>query len=112
MDLNINDLTIGQIREISCLLSPKGESSFFKIGKAYLIRTVTMINTGEVVAVNDQEILLKSAAWIADTGRYYDALSKGELKEVEPYPNGVCIIGRGAIVDAAEWTNDLPRSQK
>ena len=82
------------------------------VGKTYLIRTVTMIQTGRLVAVYDKELVLEDAAWVADTGRFYDALSKGTLNEVEPFPDGPVIVGRGAISDAAIWSHPLPRKQK
>ena len=82
------------------------------VGQAYLIRTVTMIQTGRLVAVYDKELVLDDAAWVADTGRFYDALSKGTLNEIEPFPDGPVIVGRGAICDAAIWSHPLPRKQK
>lgn len=83
----------------------------FKIGKPYLIRTATMIDTGIVVAVHDHEIVLKDAAWIADTGRFSDALKSCEFNEVEPFPIGEVIIGRGSIIDAVQISN-APMVQK
>ena len=83
----------------------------WQIGKYYLIRTVTMIDTGKLVAVTDQELVLEEAAWIADTGRFADALLKGVYGEVEPFPDGQVIIGRGAIVDAVQ-IKESPRKQK
>lgn len=84
----------------------------YKIGKPYLIRTVTHYYTGKLVAVTDQELLLEDAAWIADTGRFHQAVRDGVLSEVEPYPAGQVIIGRGAIVDAMLWPHKLPREVK
>jgi hypothetical protein len=86
---------------------------FWKIGKSYLIRTVTMIDVGELVSVTDQELILRHASWIADTGRWMQALREGTLNEVEPFPDGAFVaIGRGSIVDAVEWDLPLPREQK
>jgi hypothetical protein len=86
--------------------------SAWEVGKNYLIRTVTMINTGKLVAVTDQELVLEDAAWIADTGRFADALKDTKkFSEVEPFPDGKVIVGRGAIVDAVKITF-LPREQK
>ena len=82
------------------------------VGKTYLIRTVTMIQTGRLVAVYDKELVLEEAAWVADTGRFNDALSKGTLNEIEPFPDGPVIVGRGAICDAAIWSHPFPRKQK
>jgi len=83
----------------------------FKIGENYLIRTVTMIDTGRVVEVNEHEVVLEDAAWIADTGRFADCLKSCNFNEVEPFPDGQVIIGRGAIIDAVKIAT-LPRSQK
>lgn len=85
----------------------------YRIGAAYLIRTVTNYYTGRLVAVGPQELSLTDAAWIADTGRFTQAVAAGSLQEVEPYPDGATvIIGRGAVIDAVEITWDLPRRQK
>ena len=80
-------------------------------GKAYLIRTVTMTLTGRVIGVVGQFLCLVEAAWIADTGRFSDALKTGKLNEVEPVEGRVS-VGLGSIVDAYEWKHDLPRVQK
>jgi len=82
-----------------------------QIGSTYLIRTVTMIDTGVVQSVSEHEIVLTSAAWIADTGRFSDALESAEFSEVEPFPDGEVIIGRGAIIDAVK-IKISPRSKK
>lgn len=77
-------------------------SSVYRVGACYFIRTVTMFYTGRLVMVADQELVLKDAAWIADTGRFADSLKTLEFSEVEPFPDGEVIIGRGAVVDAVE----------
>lgn len=83
----------------------------WNIGANYLIRTVTMIDTGRLVQVTMTELVLEDAAWIADTGRFADALKKSEFNEVEPFPAGRVIIGRASVVDAVEIST-LPRIQK
>ena len=102
--MNINDLTLGQIREIQGLglSTPGHDNSAWEVGKIYLIRTVTMIDTGVLVAVTPQELVLEDAAWIPDTGRFSDALKSLEFDEVEPFPDGRVIIGRGAVIDAVQ----------
>lgn len=83
------------------------------VGKQYIVRTVTHYTTGRLVAVDQHELLFVDAAWIADTVRYADTISTGQLNEVEPYPDGLpVIVGRGSIVDATEWRHPLPRKQK
>lgn len=95
---------------------PLAEGDFagpWKIGAPYIIRTVTMTLTGELEAVHDQELVLNKAAWIADSGRWADALKTGEFDEVEPFPNPI-IVGRGAIIDATMLNSSthLPTEQK
>lgn len=105
--MNIEELTLKQIREIQAIgvtPAPAVDKSAWKIGKIYLIRTVTMINVGRLVDVTAQELVLEDAAWIADTGRFSEMMA-GEIEpnEVEPFPDGRVIIGRGALIDAAEY---------
>ena len=111
--MNIDDLTIEQARELAGMFgSTKPEAQhFFDIGANYIIRTVTHIQTGRVVAVGESEIVLEDAAWIADTGRFSGALAKSDFSEVEPFPEGRVIVGRGALIDAAK-IETLPRCQK
>jgi hypothetical protein len=81
------------------------------VGADVLIRTVTMIYTGILVAVDAHTIVLDNAAWIADTGRFSTALATGELSEVEPYPDTVYIT-RSCVVDITFWNHALPRNAK
>jgi len=106
--MNLDDLTLGQIKSLKSLLGTESEDSHpYKIGTAYLIRCVTMYYTGRLISVSKQELVLEDSAWVADTGRYHEALKTGELSEVEPII-GNLIIGRGSIVDAVEWPKNIP----
>ena len=87
------------------------ETGPWQIGKIYLIRTVTMIDTGILVGVSDKELVLEEAAWIADTGRFSDAIAKAEFNEVEPFPKGRVILNRGCVIDAVEITK-IQRSKQ
>ena len=111
--MNIDDFTVGQARQLSAMFSPhkQSDNSAWEIGASYLIRTVTMANTGWLVALTVQELVLEDAAWIADTGRFSDALKKCNFNEVEPFPDGKVIVGRGAIIDAVKIST-LPRTTK
>lgn len=80
-------------------------------GKKVFVRTVTNYYTGVLVSATGAFLHLEEAAWVADTGRFADALSKGKLNEVEPYP-GDCWVSAGAVVDISEWKHELPRTQK
>ena len=111
--MNLDDLTLGQVRELQALIGGKAvpDDSSWEVGKIYLIRTVTMNDTGRLVKVTPQELVLEDAAWIADTGRFADAVKKAEFGEVEPFPDGKVIVGRGAIIDAVQ-IKEAPRSQR
>lgn len=111
--MNIDDLKVGELKQIAALLAGAKPQDIgaWEIGKIYLIRTVTMIDTGKVVAVGEHEIVLEDAAWIADTGRFSEALTSATFGEVEPFPEGKVIIGRGSIIDAVQ-IKLAPRSRK
>ena|ERR1700761_2679638 len=111
--MKFDDLTIGEARQLASMFSGSNNQQVetWEVGKNYLIRTVTMIDTGKLVAVGPQELVLESAAWIADTGRFAGALQSVEFNEVEPFPEGRVIIGRGSVIDAIQIPS-LPRKQK
>jgi hypothetical protein len=117
MSSKIDSLTIAEARGIAALFTQgnlpivSACSHPYKIGQPYLIRTVSMIDTGRIVAVTDKEIILEDAAWIADTGRFSDALKSCNFSEVEPFPDGQVIVNRAAIIDAVKIPT-LQRSQK
>lgn len=81
------------------------------LGKNVFVRTVTFHHTGRLVAADESFMLLEDAAWVADSGRFSDALKDGSLNEVEPFP-GSCLVSRGAVVDVCEWPHELPRVKK
>lgn len=81
------------------------------VGKNIIVRTVTYHYTGKLVALTPDALVLDDAAWIADSGRWAQALTQGTLSEVEPYPDR-CYLARAAVVDVAEWRLPLPRDTK
>lgn len=112
--MDISKLTIEQAREIAAMFNLVDSDTIgrWQVGRNYLIRTVTMTVTGKLVHVSKHELTLVDAAWIAETGRYADALVSCSFSEVEPYPDGKDVfVGRGAIVDAVQ-IDTLPRVQK
>ncbi len=116
--MNINELTIGQAKELANLFNNKTESNKshpFEIGKNYFIRTVTMSFVGELKAVFDDTFVLSKASWVADTGRFHNMLKSGldslDAAEIEPFINDV-IISRGALIDATVYNFSLPTTQK
>jgi len=118
--MNIDDLTIKQVRELVSLFAAQSvttpqaqvcDNPAWEIGKIYLIRTVTMIDTGRLVAVTEHELVLEDAAWIADTGLFSSAIANAEFEEIEPFPDGRVIVGRGSVIDAIQ-IKTAPRSYK
>jgi len=118
--MNIEDLTLKEIRELTKIFNlgetkTSNEIHSYEIGKAYYIRTVTMHIIGKLEKVHEKELVLSEASWIAESGRFYNALKFGvdKLGEVEPFPaEQQVIVGRGALIDATIWCHDLPRTQK
>lgn len=79
-------------------------------GKNVFVRTVTHYYTGRLESAGPY-LHLQEAAWIADTGRFADALATGKFSEVEPYPAD-CWVASGAVIDVSEWPHQLPRTQR
>lgn len=80
-------------------------------GKHVFVRTVTHHYTGRLINYDETFLQLENAAWIADDGRFANALKDGTLDEVEPYPD-LCLISIGSVLDVSEWLHELPRTQK
>ena len=89
----------------------KGDEIPFEIGGKYFFRTVTYFATGEVEDIKGNFLVLKRAAWIADTGRFSNALATGVLNEVEPVEVPM-YLNMNSITDAFVWSFDLPNKQK
>jgi len=114
LKMAIDNLTIQEIKRLRSLLKSGANTSHpYQVGKNYFIRTVTHHLTGKLIQVTSKELILTSASWIADDGRFYDALKTGNFNEVEPFPPQLeVIVGRGALIDAVEWLHALPLEQK
>ena len=87
------------------------KKSAFELGKKYFIRTATYHVVGQLNEIYQMELVLTSASWIADSGRFNAALVSGIFEEIEPFVNDV-IVSRGGIIDATEWTHELPSKVK
>lgn len=116
--MDINKLTIGEAREIAALVgaaskSPEAEAADipFHAGESILIRTVTMTLLGRVRTIGADFIVLDDGGWVADTGRFSEALLRGDVGEYEKAPSWI-VVGRGSIVDIYPWSHELPRETK
>lgn len=109
---NIAELVaeVERLRDASVKPTVPPESPL-RVGNNVFIRTVTHHYTGQIVKLTDTEIVLVDAAWIADDGRFSNALKTGVFNDVEPYHAPVS-VGRGAVCDVTDWTHKLPRDVK
>ena len=82
----------------------------FVAGSAWFIRTVTYHLVGVVTGRYEHFLTLKDASWVADSGRFTQAIKEGKLSEVEPV--GEAVVNLDSIVDAFPWTHPLPMEQK
>lgn len=86
------------------------------IGRKWFVRTVTYHTVGRLVkripgvGGNGDLLQFEQASWVADSGRFMDAIKKGTLSEVEP--TGTCFVHAAAIVDIFPWNHPLPTEQK
>lgn len=94
-----------------------GEESFKEIqslkdmvGEKFFFRTVTYHLTGRVKKVIGSILELENAAWIADSGRFTQAIKEGKLNDVEPV--GRAYININSVVDFFPWKFRLPETQK
>lgn len=82
----------------------------FKAGQSYFIRTVTYHCVGRVERIIGKFLVLQDASYVADSGRFMNALKEGTLDEVEP--TGEHIVNVDSITDAFPWAHELPKEQK
>lgn len=113
MGINIDELTVGEIKQIAKMAGCSSVQNDIPltIGESYFFRTVTYHYVGRAVKVEGDFIFLEDAAWVADSGRFYNALKDCEFKEIEPYPNGTRVNIK-SVVDFCKWHGDLPLEQK
>jgi hypothetical protein len=80
------------------------------VGKAFFFRTVTYHIVGRVDEQYGNILRLGDAAWIADSGRFTQAISEGKLDEVEPVD--VAYVNLDSVTDFYPWNHALPLEQK
>ena len=82
----------------------------FKISTCYLVRTVTFHFIGKVVGITDLNLVLDDVCWLADSGKFSNALLTGKIAECESVPDGHMVM-LGGIIDAAIWSHPTPKTQ-
>lgn len=80
------------------------------IGKKFFIRAIPFHWVGKVKARLGDFLELEQASWVADSGRFMQAIKEGKLSEVEPV--GQSFINIKAICDFIPWKHNLPKEQK
>ena len=80
------------------------------IGKKLFLRTVTYHLVGKVEKMVGDFLELSTASWVADSGRFMQAIDKGELKEVEPIKSTVW-VNLNTVTDMIIWKHSLPTKQ-
>lgn len=80
------------------------------VGGSYFFRTVTYHMLGKVKKIVGRFVHLTEASWIADSGRFMNAIKEGTLSEVEPV--GEAFVNIDTVVDFFEWKHKLPSEQK
>jgi len=81
------------------------------VGKKLFLRTVTYHIVGKVEKIVGNGILqLSNASWVADSGRFMNAIKEGTLDEVEPIGNW--FVNLNTVTDFGFWVHNLPKEQK
>jgi hypothetical protein len=80
------------------------------VGSKFYFRTVTYHSVGEVKKIVGRFAYLKNASWIADSGRFNEAIKNGTLSEVEPV--GDAFVNLDTVVDFFPWKHALPKEVK
>lgn len=94
-----SEIKIKQLNELSDM-----------VGEKYFIRTVTYHLLGKIEKIIGNFFVLSGASWVADSGRFMNAIKDGKLDEVEPV--GTAMVNIDTIVDCFPWTHKLPTEQK
>jgi len=82
------------------------------VGKKVFFRTVTYHAMGEVKKVVGRFVHLKTASWVADTGRFMNFLKDGVQSNSEIEPVGEMFLNMDTVVDFFIWKHSLPKEQK
>lgn len=82
------------------------------VGQKIFFRTVTYHALGEVKKIVGRFVHLKTASWVADTGRFANFLKDGIQAGSEIEPTGEMFLNMDTVVDFFIWKHKLPTDQK
>lgn len=80
------------------------------VGKKFFFRTITYHLVGKVEGLIGKIVVLANASWVADSGRFMQAIKEGKLYEVEPV--GTAYINLATVTDFFPWLHPLPTEQQ
>lgn len=81
------------------------------LNQKFFFRTVTYHIIGKVENFLTNKVMeLSGACWVADSGRFMNAIKDGDLSEVEPV--GQMWINLDTVTDFFPWNHSLPKDQK
>lgn len=112
MTIDIESLTLRELRSLKATLAaldgvtpsaPATDDAWdhasLPIGSILCVETVLSWIVGELVAVNRQQITLKQASWISQSGRYSEFAAGKPAVEVEPIPPATPVaIERSSVI--------------
>ena len=82
------------------------------VGQKVFFRTVTYHAIGEVKKTVGRFVHLKTASWVADTGRFMNFIKDGVQTNSEIEPIGEMFLNMDTVVDFFIWKHKLPVDQK
>ena len=82
----------------------------FTVDDKVFLRTVTYHLIGQIVARDGDWLELSTASWVADSGRFGEAITTGQLSEIEYV--GTAYVNLATVTDAFPWAHDLPTKSK
>jgi hypothetical protein len=111
--LNISDDTYELIKD-QLQIEEKTDISSMNdlIGEKVFFRTVTYHIVGKIEKIIGNVYQLSKASWIADSGRFSDAIKNGFGSSAEIEPLGEWFVNINAVTDFGEWKHDLPTKQQ
>lgn len=113
--IEVSDETYAKIKEMVEEEEKKKAEPITKyedmISRNFFFRTVTYHLVGKVVRViKDKFLELEEASWVADSGRFGNAIKNGTLNEVEYV--GSVFVNMDSVTDFLPWVNPLPNKTK
>jgi hypothetical protein len=111
--LNISDETFELIKDQLQSEEKTDISSMnYLIGEKLFLRTVTYHIVGKLEKIIGNMFQLSKASWIADSGRFSDAIKNGFSSDAEIEPLGEWFVNINSVTDFGKFKHDLPTKQQ